>query len=159
MDKLKLFIGVGICGVIFSGCELFSPITSIGSDVQDMWSGKKEEKGKTEEKDCVPSDFKARVAKYKEQYKNDDDMYPKVANMDRTPMFNQQETYSSYNARCSTYMAKAYDEIIKEDGAPKNYDEEMKFLDKVKKRFTRLFKLDNPNSLYECELGKCDKKK
>lgn len=154
MDKLKLFIGVGICGVIFSGCELFSPITSIGSDVQDMWSGKKEEK-----KDCVPKDFRERVAKYQEQYKNNDDMFPKVANMHNTLMFQKQMTYSSYSSQCSTYMAQAYDEIIKEDGAPKSYDEEMKFLDKVKKRFTRLFKLDHPNDAYECELGKCEKKK
>ena len=150
MDKLKLFIGVGICGVIFSGCELFSPITSIGSDVQDMWSGKTGA-------GCIPSDFKERVAKYQEQYKNDDDMFPKVANMHNTSMFNQQKTFNTYSAKCSKYMAKAYDEIIKEDGTPKSYDEEIKFLDKVKKRFTRLFKLDNPNGAYECEFDKCEK--
>lgn len=153
MDKLKLFIGVGICGVIFSGCELFSPITSIGSDVQDMWSGKKEEA-----KDCVPKDFRERVAKYQEQYKNDDDMFPKVANMHNTSMFNQQTTFNTYAPLCSKYMPIAYNEIIKEDGAPKSYDEEIKFLDKVKKRFTRLFKLDHPNDAYECEFDKCFKK-
>ncbi len=146
MDKLKLFIGVGICGVIFSGCGFF---TEWGNDVKDTWSGKS--------KDCVPSDFKERVAKYQEQYEDNDDMFPKVANMHNTPMFNQQSSFNTYSAKCSKYMTKAYDEIIKEDGAPKSYDEEMKFLDKVKKRFTRLFKLDNPNSLYECEFDKCEK--
>lgn len=147
MDKLKLFIGVGICGVIFSGCGFF---TEWGNDVKDTWSGKS--------KDCVPSDFKERVAKYKEQYKNDDDMYPKVASMDRTSMFNQQKSFNTYAPLCSKYMPIAYNEIIKEDGAPKSYDEEIKFLDKVKKRFDRLFKLENPNGIYECELDKCLKK-
>lgn len=54
-------------------------------------------------------------------------------------------------------MAQAYSEIIKENGAPKSYNEEVKFLDKVKKRFTRLFALENPNGIYECTLGECEK--
>ena len=46
-------------------------------------------------------------------------------------------------------MPIAYNEIIKENGVPKSYDEEIKFLDKVQKRFNRLFRLDNPNKLFE----------
>ncbi|MGX3012258.1 hypothetical protein ACWIUD_12045 [Helicobacter sp. 23-1044] len=145
MSKLRLLVGVGICGAMFGGCGFF---TEWGDEVKDIWTKPRTASGDI---DCVPSDLRERIAKYQEQYKNDDDMYPKVANMHNTLMFQQQKNYNTYSHKCSKYMERAYNEIIKENGAPKSYDEEVKFLDKVKSRFTRLFKLDNPNKLYEAE--------
>lgn len=155
MDKLRLFVSIGICGVLFGGCGFF---TEWGEDVKDIWTEEpKAVKTKSKAKDCAPKDFRERVAKYKEQYKNDDDMYPKVVDMGNTSMFQKQKTHGTYSWQCSKYMAQAYSEIIKENGAPKSYNEEVKFLDKVKKRFTRLFALENPNGIYECALGECEK--
>ena len=147
MSKLKLLVSVGICGVLFGGCGFF---TDWGEDVKNIWT-KPNEAETTKIEDCVPSDLKERVAKYVEQYKNDDDMYPKARNLqvEVGSQFNKQVGHSSYSAECSKYMPIAYNEIIKENGIPKSYDEEVKFLEKVRKRFNRLFRLDNPNKPYE----------
>ncbi|MGX2982157.1 hypothetical protein [Helicobacter sp. 23-1045] len=145
MSKLRLLVGVGICGAMFGGCGFF---TEWGDEVKDIWTKPRTASGDI---DCVPSDLRERVTKYVEQYKNDDDMYPKARNLQVEVglQFNKQTGPTSYSGECSKYMPIAYNEIIKENGVPKNYDEEVKFLDKVQKRFSRLFRLDNPNKPYE----------
>ena len=53
MSKLKLLIGVGICGIVFSGCGFFD-------DMGDIFGvGKIEYK---ETQNCVPADLKERLA-------------------------------------------------------------------------------------------------
>ena len=71
MSKLKLLVGIAICGALFGGCGFF---TEWGEDVKNIWTKPSEAETTatataTKIEDCVPSDLKERVAKYVEQYK------------------------------------------------------------------------------------------
>lgn len=159
MNKLRLCVIVGICGVLFSGCELFKQISADTS----KWGGDTASKSTAKGNDCVPSDFRQRVEKYKKQYKNDDKMYLKVSSLigeskgaavfDHSDemYFNKQEMdrYGlNWSDECSTYIARAYAQIIKENGVPKSYKEELAFIKKVKIRAIRLFDNENPNETF-----------
>lgn len=67
MNKLKLFIGVGVCGVLFSGCWFF------GFDDNT----KTTQESKVEICDKMPEELETQLDKLVEKYKDNDWLYDK----------------------------------------------------------------------------------
>lgn len=155
-NKTKLILYVAICGILFGGCSLF---TQISEDTKKWGGNSGLGKSTTKAEDCVPSDFKQRLEKYKKQYKDNDEMYLKVTELLPTSRvrtfyreneihFNKKDG-SVWSNECSTYMLRAYNEIIKENGVPTSYNKEVELVKKVNNRARKLFKEENPNETFD----------
>ena len=74
MNKLKLFIGVGVCGMLFSGCWFFG-----FDDTETAQETKQQEQQvvapKVEPCDKMPDDLTAKLDEFIKKYYNDDKLY------------------------------------------------------------------------------------
>lgn len=136
MNKLKLFIGVGICGVLFSGCGFFDSLF-----------------GKSELVGCVPRDMMERIEVYKQSFANDRERYKKGSAYSNVLEFeneikndfeikDSEEIMSSGYARITCYgnLINTYKSVIQKEEIPKSYEEEKELFNKVWQKTKQLEK-------------------
>lgn len=110
MNKLKLLLSVGICGVVFSGCFLFGDITEVFGDEIKYTKNSKTR--------CVPDDMLKRLAnkKYYDRYKygrstvndnfsDESNRYGKI--------FNDDMYEGTGMTKCYDLVTQSYNEAIK----------------------------------------------
>ncbi len=124
MNKLRLLISVGLCGILFSGCGFFDGFFSNKSDENDEI-----QYGTI---DCVPSDLVKRLASKKyydgvktyqtpeQQFKNYIERYTKI--------FDDYRYNGTGITKCYDLVIEAYNEALKNAKTlPTNIKEEMWF--------------------------------
>lgn len=129
MNKLKLFISVGICGILFTGCGFFdslfgttssssksnSKVVSSNSDSSSSASNSKMASAqKEQEQSCTPADLKERLLSYKSGGVSYDTYYD--------------ESFKENNKKCNQWLIDSYNEAIKKaKSLPTTFEEEEKF--------------------------------
>lgn len=126
MDKLKLFIGVGICGILFTGCEFFDGLFGTSS---------------MQTTDCRPQDLKNRLDKY---YKENDSLLQKQLDYITARSKLKEYTLAKYwfnidfvdtndKTKCDEAVINRYNKIIKEQKSlPTAYAEEKILMGKLR---------------------------
>ena len=120
MSKLKLLVGVGICGALFSGCavgDIFGGLFGVGT-IQYADATK-------DKKDCIPTDLKERIGSRSHYSYSTDNIYNK--------QFLQY--YTHYKAifiedggKCNDLAIASYNEAVKNaKKLPNNIKEEENF--------------------------------
>ena len=132
MNKLKLFIGVGLCGTLFTGCGFFD---SLFGTTKQTSSVQKTEKV---EVDCRPQDLKERLDKY---YKENDSTLAEAAkylpknftDISKYPFFNNYFVDANDKTKCDKEVIDRYNKIIKEQKSlPTTYAEEKILMSKLR---------------------------
>lgn len=134
MNKLKLFIGVGICGILFTGCGFFDSLFGTTKQTNSV------QKVEKVEVDCRPQDFKDRLDKY---YKEKDSTLAEAEKaLSRIPNFTDISKYPLYNSyfvdandktKCDKEVIDRYNKIIKEQKSlPTTYAEEKILMSKLR---------------------------
>lgn len=117
MNKLKLFISVGICSILFTGCGFFDSLFGLSN---------KQEGSKTKGFVCHPQDLKERLDLYysdNKQYSKDD-----IANF-----INSMKGFfkdSNGISKCDDWIIERYKEVSNKTIIPNSYPAEIQFADK-----------------------------
>ena len=113
MNKLRLFIGVGICSILFTGCGFF-----------DSLFGTTKQTSSVQEADCRPQDLKDRLDKY---YKEKD------STLEATAYINSYFVDDKDKTKCDKEVIDRYNKIIKEQKSlPTTYAEERILMGKLR---------------------------
>ncbi len=118
MNKLKLFISVGICGILFTGCGFIAELFGKSSSKSKTTSSSSTATTRQVERgsNCVPADLMDRLVTYSSTGYT---IYTK----------GYDEFFGWYSSKtiCNDFMIDSYNEVIKQTKQlPTNIDEEQK---------------------------------
>ena len=115
MNKLRLFIGVGICGILFSGCSFIDSLLGTGSSSSTS-TARQVERGS----DCVPADLMDRLVTYSSR-----------GNTIYTKAFDNSFKDIVDESKCDEWGIEHYKEVVsKEKYLPLTWELEEKLRDK-----------------------------
>lgn len=127
MNKLKLFVSVGICGILFTGCGMF----------EDMFSSEIKYRKTSKADDCIPSDLIKRLANKRyydnlSSYKTPVEHFEHYSNKRYGKIFVDYRYEGTGTTKCYDLLVESYNETIKKYAdlsikLPTNIKEEIAF--------------------------------